>query len=149
MSAGEVCSFPCRWWISSARVGVCGTASVLIWEGPVLCVWQCVLECQVCIYQCVHRFWIPEGSSNLLWECLRSCSFAYLCVPCLCLNARGFCVMHMCRALSPKPPRHTLVRWSSESLRGEDFILVIRVQEDFMALADIFTWTMDCSVTTP
>lgn len=43
MSAGEVCSFPCRWWISSARVGVCGTASVLIWEGPVLCV--CVTVC--------------------------------------------------------------------------------------------------------
>lgn len=107
MSVGEVCSFPCCWWINSVRVCV----RVRIDRGGLWRVWWGVLECQVCIYQCVHWSCISEGRLSLLCECLRGCTFAYLCDLRICLYTRvpGWC---MCVELTQNQ-RHAWDRWSS------------------------------------
>lgn len=81
------------------------------------CVWWCVLECQVCIYQCVHWFSISEGRLNLLSEC--ECKLhVYVFVHVhKCFPVMYVCSTHTLHHLPKPSPRHTLDHWSFVMIR--------------------------------
>lgn len=111
-----------RWVLEwSARFHAADGLAVCVWVcvywlGASWPVWWCVLECQVCIYQCFHWFCISKGRLNLLCVCLRSCTFAYLSVH------KHFCVMYVSRTHKQNPKTHI------RSLRLCDKILSLWLQ---------------------